>query len=205
MLSLKICLGKSCAKISFNLKEKFDYEICVPLRDDVCFGNETNILKKTVLLLLELPSMPLPYSTLIMATSLASLPLWLVETLHVFSWRAGGGGGGGEEPILTTKRRSFFRCNCDGGEMMWTFDDGELTDRSQLPVIKLNFGNFYEVHPQGADPDPPSSTRGKAGRNHLNGEITPLLPTGKAERYSQTVSNLSNLGHAAAPHISESA
>jgi hypothetical protein len=29
--------------------------------------------------------------------------------------------------------------------MLWTFDDGELTDRSQLPVTKLNFGNFYEV------------------------------------------------------------
>jgi hypothetical protein len=34
----------------------------------------------------------------------------------------------------------------------------------------------------------------KAGRNILNEEITPLLPTGIGERYSQTVSNL---GHAA--------
>jgi hypothetical protein len=32
--------------------------------------------------------------------------------------------------------------------MLWTFDDGELTDRSQLPVTKLNFGNFYEVRPE---------------------------------------------------------
>jgi hypothetical protein len=32
-----------------------------------------------------------------------------------------------------------------------------------------------------------------AGKNHLN-EITPLLPTGRGERYSQTISNL---GHAA--------
>jgi hypothetical protein len=40
----------------------------------------------------------------------------------------------------------------------------------------------------------PSSTRGKAGRNHLNEEITPLLPAGIGERFSQTVSNL---GHAA--------
>ena len=40
-----------------------------------------------------------------------------------------------------------YRCNCDddGGELLWTYDDGELTDRSQLPVIKLNFGNFYQV------------------------------------------------------------
>jgi hypothetical protein len=48
--------------------------------------------------------------------------------------------------------------------------------------------------PQGADPHPPSSTRGKTGRNHLNEEITPLLPTGIGERFSQTISNL---GHAA--------
>ncbi len=37
------------------------------------------------------------------------------------------------------------RCNCDSGELVWTYDDGELTDRGQLPVTKLNFGNFYEV------------------------------------------------------------
>jgi hypothetical protein len=29
---------------------------------------------------------------------------------------------------------------------------------------------------------PPSSTRGKAGRNHLNEEINPLLPTRIGER-----------------------
>ncbi len=34
----------------------------------------------------------------------------------------------------------------------------------------------------------------KAGKIHLNEEITPLLPTGIGERYSQTISNL---GHAA--------
>ncbi len=33
--------------------------------------------------------------------------------------------------------------------------------------------------------------RGKSGRNHLNEEeITPLLPNGIGERYSQTISNL---------------
>jgi hypothetical protein len=35
-------------------------------------------------------------------------------------------------------------------------------------------------------PTPPFSTRGKAGKNHLNGEITPLLPTGIGERFRQT-------------------
>jgi hypothetical protein len=34
----------------------------------------------------------------------------------------------------------------------------------------------------------------KAGRNHLNEEITPLLPTGIGVQYCQTISNL---GHAA--------
>ena len=41
---------------------------------------------------------------------------------------------------------SFFRpeafCNCDAGEEAWTYDDGQLTDRSQLPVTKLNFGHL---------------------------------------------------------------
>jgi hypothetical protein len=34
----------------------------------------------------------------------------------------------------------------------------------------------------------------KAGKNHLNKEITPLLPAGIGEQYSKTISNL---GHAA--------
>ncbi len=42
-------------------------------------------------------------------------------------------------------------------------------------------------------PYPPFSTRGKAGRNHLNQEITPLLPTGVGEWFSQTISNLGHL------------
>ena len=33
------------------------------------------------------------------------------------------------------------KCNCDAGEEAWTYDDGQLTDRNQLPVTKLNFGN----------------------------------------------------------------
>jgi hypothetical protein len=44
-------------------------------------------------------------------------------------------------------------------------------------------------------PIPPFPLRvAMAGRNHLKEEITPLLPTGKGERCSQTISNL---GHAA--------
>jgi hypothetical protein len=42
------------------------------------------------------------------------------------------------------------------------------------------------VLPQGADPP---STRIKEGRNHLNEEITSLLPTGIGERLSQTILN----------------
>jgi hypothetical protein len=52
----------------------------------------------------------------------------------------------------------------------------------------------YALVSQGGDPRPPSSRRGKAGRSHLNGEITPVLPTGIGERFSKTISNL---GHAA--------
>ncbi len=52
-----------------------------------------------------------------------------------------------------------------------------------------------EVTPQasGCRPPPPSSMREKASRNHLNEEITSLLPTRIGEQYSQTISNL---GHA---------
>ncbi len=53
--------------------------------------------------------------------------------------------------------------------------------------------------PQGANP-PPSSTREKAGTNHLNEEITPLLPTGIGEWFSQTISNLCNGGALYAPY-----
>jgi hypothetical protein len=46
---------------------------------------------------------------------------------------------------------------------------------------------------QSADPHPPPPLYTKAGRNNLNEEINPLLPTGIGEGYSQTISNL---GHA---------
>jgi hypothetical protein len=44
--------------------------------------------------------------------------------------------------------------------------------------------------PQGADSLPPPLRVAKTGKNHLNEEITPLLPTGIGERFSQTISNL---------------
>ncbi len=46
---------------------------------------------------------------------------------------------------------------------------------------------------QGANPTPSSTRIAKAGKNHLNEEITPLLPTGIDEWYSQNT----NIGHAA--------
>jgi hypothetical protein len=48
--------------------------------------------------------------------------------------------------------------------------------------------------PQGAESLPPPLRVAKTGKNHMNDEITPLLPTGIGEQYSQT---MSNLGHAA--------
>jgi hypothetical protein len=36
--------------------------------------------------------------------------------------------------------------------------------------------DLYAKTSRGADPHPPSCTRGKAGRNHLNDEITPPPP-----------------------------
>jgi hypothetical protein len=47
---------------------------------------------------------------------------------------------------------------------------------------------------RGPTPPPLPLHMAKTGRNHLNKEITPLLPTGIGERFSQTISNL---GHAA--------
>ena len=50
------------------------------------------------------------------------------------------------------------------------------------PPYDCTHSKVRGIYPQGADPPPPSSTRGKAGRNHLNEEITPLLPTEIGER-----------------------
>jgi hypothetical protein len=63
----------------------------------------------------------------------------------------------------------------------------------------------YDCYPRGADPLPLPLRVAKAGRNHLNEEITPFLPTVIGEGYSQTITNL---GHAAllrTPPINESA
>jgi hypothetical protein len=56
-----------------------------------------------------------------------------------------------------------------------------------------------ELKSQGADPHSPSSTQGKAGRNHLNEEIIPLLPTAIGELYSLTIAPMWT------PSINESA
>jgi hypothetical protein len=71
----------------------------------------------------------------------------------------------------------------------------------QLALSEAIGVNYYHRVPT---PTPTYSTRGKEGRNHLNEKITPLLPTGIGEQYSQTKSNL---GHApmGTPSINESA
>ncbi len=46
-------------------------------------------------------------------------------------------------------------------------------------------------------PVPPPLRVAKAGGNHLNEEVNPLLPTRIGKRYSQTITNL---GHAALLH-----
>jgi hypothetical protein len=52
-----------------------------------------------------------------------------------------------------------------------------------------------EAHSHRALTPSPSPLRvAKTGKNHLNEESTPLLPTGIGERFSQTIENL---GHAA--------
>jgi hypothetical protein len=57
-------------------------------------------------------------------------------------------------------------------------------------VAKLKVGSNHRVP---TPPPPLPLPLARACRNHLNEEITPLLPTGIGERYSQTISNL---GHA---------
>jgi hypothetical protein len=53
---------------------------------------------------------------------------------------------------------------------------------------------FREGHHRAPTHSPLPLRVAKTGKNHLNEEITPLLPTGKGERFSQT---MSKLGHAA--------
>ncbi len=62
--------------------------------------------------------------------------------------------------------------------------------RTERESLKLLLSKY---EPQGADPPPPLHPA-TAGKNHLNEEITPLLPTGIGERYCQTILNS---GHAA--------
>ncbi len=53
---------------------------------------------------------------------------------------------------------------------------------------------MYGSSQRAPTPSPPPLRVAKTGKNHLNEEITPLLPTGIGERFIQTISNL---GHAA--------
>jgi hypothetical protein len=55
-----------------------------------------------------------------------------------------------------------------------------------------------EHRPQGADPPPLLLRVAMAGGNHLNEEITPLLPTGIGER-AKTILNLGYAAQATVP------
>jgi hypothetical protein len=69
---------------------------------------------------------------------------------------------------------------------------------SQLLSVKLAY--TANVNTQGADSLPLPLRVAKTGKNQLNKEITPLLPTGIGRRFSQTISNL---GHAALLRLCE--
>jgi hypothetical protein len=59
--------------------------------------------------------------------------------------------------------------------------------------LKSLFGLLCTAVPQGAECEcdtPPPLHVGTAGKNHLNEEITPLIPTGIGVRYCQTITNL---------------
>jgi len=69
-----------------------------------------------------------------------------------------------------------------------------LLEELEVPVPSSLFKDLSQsvaVVPTGCLPRP--STRGKAGRNQWNEEITPLLLTGIGERFSQTISNLGDV------------
>ncbi len=65
------------------------------------------------------------------------------------------------------------------------------------PAHQLFYRSVCMSRSQGADPPP--SMRGKAGRNYWNEEITPLLPTGIGEQFSQTICIKFNTCSALAP------
>jgi hypothetical protein len=66
--------------------------------------------------------------------------------------------------------------------------------------IRIQWGPWIRIRIHNLDPDHRAPTHfplplrvAKTGKNHLNEEITSLLPTGIGERFSQSKSNL---GHA---------
>ena len=36
---------------------------------------------------------------------------------------------------------SKYKCNCDANGLQWRYDEGDLTDKSTLPVTELRFGD----------------------------------------------------------------
>ncbi len=74
---------------------------------------------------------------------------------------------------------------------------GGLRHLAGAPSLFANLEGGQQLVRTGCRTPPPPLRVAKAGRNHLNEEITPLLPTGIGERYSQTISNL---GHVALLH-----
>jgi hypothetical protein len=59
-----------------------------------------------------------------------------------------------------------------------------------LTILKVRRQLIEKWHHRVPTPLPLPLIVAKAGRSHLNEEITLLLPTGIDERYSQTISNL---------------
>jgi hypothetical protein len=79
------------------------------------------------------------------------------------------------------------------GNLLSFFYDVKLRSYTLL-FLSSHSSSVSPSNPQGADPPPHAPLHVvTAGKNHLNEEITPLLPTGIGERYGQTISNL---GHA---------
>ncbi len=84
-----------------------------------------------------------------------------------------------------------------GGEKSWMVKATKVFQKAEKGAILCNivkktlynrYGT-YKLHTQGADP-PPSSRRTEGKSKLFERGNYPLLPTGRGERYSQTISNL---------------
>jgi hypothetical protein len=104
------------------------------------------------------------------------------------------------KPISTLVRVSLYY----HGVSLFCLKDGYLYLQSLLNSKPYHNEPGYEKERRAGDvekynrwvfitgcrPPPPFLCVAKAGRNHLNEEIVPLLPTGIGEGYSQTISHL---------------